>query len=66
MGACQATGGNILTDAFGLVAMVAMMPLITIQIMGAIYVIKSRGEEQSRAVFSSYGNAEIIELWEVE
>ena len=66
MGACQATGGNILTDAFGLVAMVAMMPLITIQIMGAIYVIKSRGEEQSQAVFSSYGNAEIIELWEVE
>ena len=66
MGACQATGGNILTDAFGLVAMVAMMPLITIQIMGAIYVIKSRGEQQSQAVFSSYGNAEIIELWEVE
>ena len=66
MGACQATGGNILTDAFGRVAMVAMMPLITIQIMGAIYVIKSRGEEQSQAVFSSYGNAEIIELWEVE
>ena len=31
MGACQAVGGNILTDAFGLVAMVAMMPLITIQ-----------------------------------
>ncbi|MDO4553107.1 MAG: DUF1538 domain-containing protein, partial [Bacillota bacterium] len=31
MGASQALGGNILTDAFGLVAMVAMMPLITIQ-----------------------------------
>ena len=31
MGACEAAGGNILTDAFGVVAMVAMTPLITIQ-----------------------------------
>lgn len=34
MGACEACGGNIMTDAFGIVAMVAMTPLITIQIMG--------------------------------
>ena len=27
-------GGNIVTDAFGVVAMVAMTPLITIQVMG--------------------------------
>ena len=33
-GACQALGGNIMTDAFGTVAMVAMTPLVTIQIMG--------------------------------
>lgn len=33
-GACNALGGNIVTDAFGVVAMVAMTPLITIQIMG--------------------------------
>ena len=33
-GACVALGGNIVTDAFGLVAMVAMTPLITIQVMG--------------------------------
>ena len=36
MGICEAVGGNVMTDAFGLVAMVAMMPLITVQIMGAI------------------------------
>lgn len=35
-GACAALGGNIVTDAFGVVAMVAMTPLITIQIMGLI------------------------------
>lgn len=34
MGACNAVGGNILTDAFGIVAMVAMIPLITIQTLG--------------------------------
>ena len=37
MGACQSLGGNILTDAFGVVAMVAMTPLITIQGLGLIY-----------------------------
>ena len=31
MGACSASGGNVLTDAFGIVAMVAMTPLVTIQ-----------------------------------
>ena len=33
-GACQALGGNVMRDAFGTVAMVAMTPLVTIQIMG--------------------------------
>lgn len=37
MGACQTIGGNIVTDAFGIVAMVAMTPLITIQCLGAVY-----------------------------
>ena len=37
MGACSAVGGNIVTDAFGVVAMVAMTPLITIQGLGLIY-----------------------------
>ena len=34
VGACEALQGNVLTQAFGLVAMVAMAPLITIQCMG--------------------------------
>ncbi len=36
IGACQAVGGNIMTDAFGIVAMVAMMPLVTIQVLGLV------------------------------
>ncbi len=49
MGACVALGGNVLTDAFGVVAMVAMTPLITIQILGLVFKLrqkKSGGESE--------------------
>ena len=63
MGASEALGGNVMTDAFGLVALVAMMPLITVQAMGGIYVLKSkRGAEKVTAL--PYDEREIIELWE--
>ncbi|MBE6552627.1 MAG: DUF1538 domain-containing protein [Ruminococcaceae bacterium] len=42
MGACEMLGGNLMTDAFGIVAMVAMTPLITIQVMGLNGHIKQR------------------------
>ena len=41
MGACKAVGGNAATDAFGVVAFVAMTPLIAVQIPGAIWYIQS-------------------------
>ena len=41
IGICYACGGNVLTDAFGLIALVAMSPLLTIQSLGIIYKIKS-------------------------
>lgn len=37
LGACEALGGNAMTDAFGVVALVALTPLIAIQIMGLVY-----------------------------
>ena len=40
MGACETLGGNVVTDAFGVVAMVAMTPLITIQLLGLVYQLK--------------------------
>ena len=46
MGACEALGGNVVTDAFGMVAMVAMTPLITIQILGLIYQIQEQMKEK--------------------
>lgn len=37
IGACTSVDGNVVADAFGVVAMVAMTPLITIQILGLVY-----------------------------
>ncbi len=66
MGACDALGGNIVADAFGVVAMVAMTPLITIQILGMIYRIKEarlHKEVMAEQVsIDTYGDMEIIEL----
>ena len=42
IGACEAIGGNVMTDAFGAVALVALTPLIAIQIMGIAYQIRLR------------------------
>jgi hypothetical protein len=42
IGAAEAKGGNIFTDAFGIVSLVALTPVITLQIFGLIYSIKSR------------------------
>ncbi len=66
MGVTTAMGGNILKDAFGTVAMVAMTPLITIQILGLIFALKSRKQESVKEEDSSkeqpLENEEIIEL----
>ena len=65
MGAVSAMGGDIMTNAFGLVALVAMMPLITVQIMGVVSVIVSRRSEAVPAAAPGYGEYDVIELWEI-
>ncbi|MDR2245253.1 MAG: DUF1538 domain-containing protein [Treponema sp.] len=42
MGVCDGVGGNLMKDAFGIVAMVAMAPLVVIQLMGLIYATKMK------------------------
>ncbi len=42
MGACEALGGNVMADAFGVVAMVAMTPLVSIQLLGLASVLRER------------------------
>lgn len=63
VGASSALGGNVLTDAFGLVAMVAMMPLITIQVMGMIYVIKT-GKTGAETPAAAPDACAVVDLWE--
>lgn len=68
MGACSAVGGNIVMDAFGVVAMVAMTPLITIQILGLIHKIQARRAKAAmvgikpKEAFELLGDYDIIEL----
>lgn len=45
IGACEALGGSIMTDAFGVVALVALTPLIAVQIMGVQYRFKLRKQQ---------------------
>ena len=59
MGACQAMGGDVLSDAFGIVAMVAMTPLLAIQLLGlwSVY----RQKKQPREEFA-LDETELIEM----
>ena len=71
-GACIAMGGDVVRDAFGVVAMVAMTPLITIQILGVLYVRReTQSADRSTGVeyqvdiaelFAEYEDDEIIEF----
>ena len=61
-GACIAVGGDLVADAFGVVAMVAMTPLITIQILGVITRIKQRSGRKELWVLDALDDDAIIEL----
>ncbi|MBR4212043.1 MAG: DUF1538 family protein, partial [Oscillibacter sp.] len=65
-GACLAVGGNVVTDAFGVVAMVAMTPLIAIQLLGLAYRLQGHGKEVETPAgedpFAALDDYAIIEL----
>ena len=65
-GACLAVGGDIVRDAFGIVAMVAMTPLITIQVLGLVSQIlgKRKPKQAPEEAFdvSQLDDTAIIEL----
>ena len=48
LGASSASGGNPSVDAFGVIALVAMTPLIAIQILGIIFKVKSNRSEKAK------------------
>lgn len=62
IGASVALGGDVLKDAFGAVAMVAMMPLISIQTVGLFYTL--RDKKKAKKPVAEVGDYDIVELWE--
>lgn len=48
IGVCLSVGGNIVVDAFGIVAMVTMTPFITIQVLGLYYKFKLKAAEKEQ------------------
>ncbi|MDR3302247.1 MAG: DUF1538 domain-containing protein [Spirochaetaceae bacterium] len=60
MGVCTGSGGDLMKDAFGIVAMVAMAPLIVIQIMGLVYRIKTSGKAAASVTLTQEEAGEII------
>ena len=66
MGFCTALGGNVATDAFGVVALVAMTPLLTIQGLGLLYRFRSRSRStaapQAADLFAELPDDAIIDL----
>lgn len=66
IGVCNALGGNVIMDAFGVVGMIAMMPPITVQVMGVIYQLKLRKAEKLEATELEQDAAEAeseVEMW---
>jgi hypothetical protein len=65
MGTCEGVGGNLIIDAFGIVARVAMTPLIVIQVMGLIYQLRTKEAaaltERQTAVISTAVAGKVVD-----
>ncbi len=44
VGATTALGGSMMTDAFGVIALVALLPTLTMQLLGLVYTVKSKAK----------------------
>ena len=60
MGTCEGVKGDLMIDAFGIVAMVAMTPLIVIQLMGLVYQVRTKQaaaltEQQTAGIATAAG-----------
>lgn len=64
IGACDAMNGNLMTDAFGVVALVALTPLIAIQLMGILYQYRLRTAEKAAMDMEALGALD--EIYEFE
>jgi len=66
IGACEGVGGNVMMNAFGSVSMVALTPLIAIQIMGLVYGMKLKQAELVDEALGAEADEALIILAEEE
>ncbi len=64
IGACSQLGGNIMTDAFGAIALVALTPLIAVQIMGLQYKFKLARLQKAAVPSIPLDSDDIVEIEE--
>ena len=64
IGACTAVGGNVVTDAFGIVALVAMVPLIAVQVMGLITTIREKRKPVSADTAQKFSDDIVVAIEE--
>ena len=60
IGACETVGEDVVAAAFGVVALVAMTPLLAIQLLGIFYRFRSRTPKKVKQLAPAY--EEIIEF----
>ena len=61
-GVCEGVGGTIMTDAFGVVAMVAVTPLVALQILGLVYKLRLILKARRTFSFEPVPDDDVIEL----
>ncbi len=66
IGVCTGAGGDVVSGAFGVVAMVAMTPLIAIQILGLVFKIKSRKAEAEAELVAAPTETKETEIYDTE
>jgi hypothetical protein len=64
MGVAEGHGGDLMKDAFGIVAMVAMTPLVVLQILGIAYKLKTSRAAGKPAAAARFPDAGKIYVWE--
>ncbi|MDR1363922.1 MAG: DUF1538 domain-containing protein [Spirochaetaceae bacterium] len=60
MGVCEGSGGDVMTQAFGVVAFVALAPLIVIQVMGLVYNIRLKKSAAEAGLLGEESAGKII------
>ncbi|MBQ9266988.1 MAG: DUF1538 domain-containing protein [Clostridia bacterium] len=60
IGVCEVVGGNVMTDALGFLGISSLTPILSVQVLGLIYMIRSRKAKSQKTVKA--GEEEIIDL----